>query len=160
MFVQLVPDLKKSHLEYVIKITPKQRDDVSDTTGETAGGPTGAAGTNKDKTTKPPIVLVRFTDKAVRNQVFYEARKSKDKFKPKLVVRDDMTKEDHNAWSLAKPQMQVAHEAGGRSKCKFGRLTIDSKSIPIEGLLSTDRKIHEMNEKTKIPHDRIQINMD
>ena len=162
ILVKLVPELNKSHLDYVIKIASSSSAQGEGPGDDTATGlqvamtETPALPAAKAKT-KSPILLVRFTDKALRNKVFFEAKKNKDTFKPKLVIRDDMTKDDHAAWTLAKPQMQVAHTAGQRSKCRHGRLTIENNSTPIEGLLSQERKIHEINTAAKIPYNRDDV---
>ena len=160
MFLPLASDLKKSHLEYVIKITSTEKEGSGDTADGANGATENALAVQGTGAKEPrlPILLIRFTDKSIRNKVFFAARKAKDKYKPKLVVRDDMIKDDHKAWTLAKPQMEDAHKAGHRTKCRYGRLTVESKQTPIDGLPSTDRRVHEINENAKIAYVRTPLN--
>ena len=118
----------------------------------------GAGGTaTAGKKMLAVILLARFNDKAVRNKVYTLSRKNKDKLPIKVVVREDMIKADYDAWSLAKPQMETAHKNEKMCRCRYSKLTIDSKHVPIDGQLSTDQRIHEMNNAIKIPVRRADI---
>ena len=116
VFKAVVPELEKLDMDYIVKIPPKP---VKQVAGAAPVAP------------QPPILLIKFRNKSIRNQVFYKARKDKDSLTGKVIVRDDMSKPDHALWVLAKPQMQIAHEKGERAKFTEGTLTIESHTVPI-----------------------------
>ena len=160
-FSPVVPGLDISTLEYVAKITASTKNSdnanagVSDVLPDDQGVGGGTAAAKK----KQPavILLARFNDKAVRNKVYVQARKNKIKLPKNVLVREDMIKADYDAWSLAKPQMETAYKGSKMCRCRYGRLTVDSKNVAIDGLLSTEARIHEMNESVKIPITRDSI---
>ena len=94
------------------------------------------------------MILVRFTDKYVRNQVFHLSRKYKEKFTG--TVRDDMIQPDYTVWMLAKPQMSSAYERGKKSRCRYGKLVVDSKQIPVDGVISNAQIIAKAADEARL----------
>lgn len=132
-FSNVVPQLTNSHIEYVYKLPTRK----VTTTPKIAGGDEDGDGEDGEQVKTDddsPILLVRFTDKNIRNQVFFKSKKFK--FDTKLILRDDHIKSDHDKWTKAKPQMSEAHVEGKKSKYKWGKLTINSQQIPIRGVES------------------------
>ena len=89
---KVVTSLKNEHIEFAIKIKAKD-------TSTTAPMVTGEALVLQQAAPKKPppsIVLVRFTTKAMRNNVFFTAKKdgSTEKFGTKIIIREDMIKCD------------------------------------------------------------------
>lgn len=116
-----VPDLKAHHIEYVYKI-PVKDIEVSEPVHALAPAPTPPE----------PLLLVRFTDRQMRNKVFFKCKKFK--FEPKVTIKDDMIKPDYINWAKAKPQMQEAHSRGKPLKYRYSKLIVDSKSVRIDGV--------------------------
>ena len=146
-FSKVVPNLELANLEYVAKIVASKKKATSE--GEEQDALPQASAT---KRAEPSVILlVRFNDKSIRNKVYALARKNKEKLPKNLVVREDMIKVDYDTWSLAKPQMETAHKGKKMCRYRYGRLIVNSENVPIEGLLSTNERIHEMNEGAKIP---------
>ena len=150
-FAKVVPELRASHIEYVAKIAAAKKK-ATTTEGDDGGeGVQNEETARAEKNTEPSVILlIRFTDKLLRNKVYAMARKDKVKL-GQIIVRDDLVKADYEAWTLAKPQMKTAYSLKQRSRCKDGKLNIESKQIPIKGLKSTDAMIHEINQSVKIP---------
>lgn len=116
IFKKVISDINKSHIEYAYKIPQKL-----------------IQGAALEATPPPPIVLVRFSTKGMRNRVFFKARKEKDKFDSKIIVREDMTKPDFALWNKAKPQMAKAFSENKKAMCIQGTLTVDSVITNIDG---------------------------
>ena len=146
-FKSVVPELEATSLEYVAQIkasTKKAADNTALAAGDT--------GNTQPKDKAPPVIIIaRFNDKAVRNKVYALARKNKTKLPKGIIVRDDLIKSDYDSWALAKPQMEAAYTGKKMCRYKHGKLTIDSKMIPIDGLKTLDQRIGEQNEAVKIP---------
>lgn len=151
MFKKVCPDLKKGQIEYAIKITPKLADKPDTQQVELAEGDGTAP-----KKPPGPIVLVRFVDKRTRNRVFHLAKKNKDKFPVKIIVRDDMIRCDYNTWQKAKPQMNIAFTNGKKSKCVYSKLTIDSIVTKVDGVETPAEMIAKAIEETKLKRPQIR----
>jgi len=119
-FIKAVPELKKSHIEFVAKITVKPEE---------------------GKAPLLPILLIRFTEKRIRNKVFFNSKKHV--FESKIVVKEDMIKQDYEIWSKAKPQMAVAFQANKKPLCRNGKLTINKEITEVDGVES----VHDILQK-------------
>ena len=164
-FEKAVPELKKVHIEFAVRIPQKRviHGLMPGLPGE--GGETGdeqplpmvphggARADARGPKMAPTVVLIRFTDKYIRNQVFFESKRNKDHIPYKIIVREDMIKQDLDVKTLAKPQMEAAYTAGKQCKCRYGKLTIDSRATPIEGVKSREAVIHELNEAARLDFD-------
>lgn len=121
-FKEVAPELQKSHIEYAFKLSSK-KDQAPPLVAENGAG---------QQAQRDPIILIKFTDKNLRNKIFFKAKKFQ--FEPKIVVKDDHTKANYEKWQKAKPQMGDAYFEKKKSTYRNGRLTIDSKQIPIVGV--------------------------
>ena len=150
-FKRVFTGLEIKHIEYVAKVTKGDTPDTPDPADFAPDDETEQLETAQGKK-KPqgPIVLVRFTDRYIRNKVFGLSRKNKDKLGSSIIVRDDMIKGDYNKWKLAKPQMQTAYASGKLSRCRNGNLLIESRKTKIEGVEDTATKLHKAVEEGRL----------
>jgi hypothetical protein len=87
-----------------------------------------------------PVILVGFSTREMRDNIFFESKKQKEKLGD-VIVREDLIKRDLQAKELARDQMKAAFESVPPKKSKFtyGKLVVEGNKIEITNIRSLDR---------------------
>lgn len=121
----VVPDLKIEDIESVEKIVPR-------TINKPTIAPVLGAAAPPPEPTYPPTILIKFKNRQIRDKVYYEARRNKEKFPSKVIVREDMIRADRELWGIAKTQMAEAFTLGVKTKFEWGKLTINGQKTKVK----------------------------
>jgi hypothetical protein len=125
-FRPIVPKLNLSDIEFATKTFKKGFTFTDDGSG---------------KTPPKPTLLVGFNTKEIRDLVFFDSKKLKDKLPEGVIVREDLIKRDLKAKDLAKDQMEAAWNCVPKKKSKFtyGFMVIEGNKTEITNIRSLDR---------------------
>jgi hypothetical protein len=165
-FVVVCPDLTIKHIEKVYKIPLKPVGQVGATGDNTEVKNADDSHTSEsdeeidlrdegEPLDQVPVILVRFTDRRIRNEIFHKSKKHK--FAKKLSVKEDYTKTDYSKLVKAKPQMKKAFKKKHKNFFTEGNLVVEKKKIKIHGVKTNTQILAEALEKSTLPLNQLII---